>query len=82
MILLLIRNPAVDPIDPAIKSMERLDGRVGIDWGVYGAPETFLLDENGIILYKLVGPLTPDIWVNEFVPRIAAARGETTGETM
>ena len=49
----------------------------GIDWGVYGAPETFLLDENGIILYKLVGPMTPDIWVNEFMPRIAAARGET-----
>lgn len=47
----------------------------GIDWGVYGAPETFLLDENGIILYKLVGPMTPDIWVNEFMPRIAAARG-------
>lgn len=52
------------------------DNVTGIDWGVYGAPETFLLDANGIILYKLVGPMTPDIWVNEFVPRIAAARGD------
>jgi len=50
---------------------------VGIDWGVYGAPETFLLDSNGIILYKLIGPLTPEIWRTEFMPRIAAARGET-----
>ncbi|NND53491.1 MAG: DsbE family thiol:disulfide interchange protein [Gammaproteobacteria bacterium] len=52
----------------------------GIDWGVYGAPETFLLDADGIILYKLVGPMTPEIWLNEFVPRIAAARGETTAD--
>jgi len=52
------------------------DNITGIDWGVYGAPETFLIDAEGIILYKLVGPLTPTIWVEEFMPRIAAARGE------
>jgi cytochrome c biogenesis protein CcmG/thiol:disulfide interchange protein DsbE len=34
------------------------DGRVGIDWGVYGAPETFLIDQNGIIRHKVIGPLT------------------------
>ncbi len=51
------------------------DNITGIDWGVYGAPETFLIDADGIILYKLVGPLTPQIWLDEFVPRIAAARG-------
>ncbi len=35
-----------------------LDGRVGIDWGVYGAPETFLIDSNGIIRHKTIGPLS------------------------
>jgi cytochrome c biogenesis protein CcmG/thiol:disulfide interchange protein DsbE len=34
------------------------DGRVGIDWGVYGAPETFLIDKNGIIRHKVIGPLS------------------------
>lgn len=34
------------------------DGRVGIDWGVYGAPETFLIDKNGIIRHKVIGPIT------------------------
>ena len=48
---------------------------VGIDWGVYGAPETFLIDSNGVILYKLVGPMTTEIWQTEFLPRIAEARG-------
>ncbi len=52
------------------------DNITGIDWGVYGAPETFLINADGIILYKLVGPLTPAIWVEEFMPRIAEARGE------
>jgi len=34
------------------------DGRVGIDWGVYGAPETFLIDKNGVIRHKVIGPLS------------------------
>jgi cytochrome c biogenesis protein CcmG/thiol:disulfide interchange protein DsbE len=36
------------------------DGRVGIDYGVYGVPETFVIDRQGIVRLKLVGPLTPD----------------------
>ena len=51
------------------------DGRVAIDWGVYGAPETFLLDGAGIVLYKHIAPLTPDVWEQEFLPRIRQARG-------
>ena len=35
-----------------------VDGRVGIDWGVYGAPETFLVDEQGIIRHKVIGPVS------------------------
>jgi cytochrome c biogenesis protein CcmG/thiol:disulfide interchange protein DsbE len=52
------------------------DGRVAIDWGVYGAPETFLIDANGIVLYKHIAPLTMSVWEQEFVPRIRRARGE------
>lgn len=47
------------------------EGRVAIDWGVYGAPETFLVDANGSIAYKHVGPMTPDIWKTKFLPRIS-----------
>lgn len=38
--------------------VEDADGRVGIDWGVYGAPETFLIDQQGIIRHKVIGPLS------------------------
>lgn len=51
------------------------DGRVAIDWGVYGAPETFLLDAGGNVLYKHIAPLTPEVWETEFAPRIRKARG-------
>jgi cytochrome c biogenesis protein CcmG/thiol:disulfide interchange protein DsbE len=47
------------------------DGRVGIDWGAYGAPETFLLDAEGFVVYRLTGPMTRALWEQEFVPRIA-----------
>jgi len=44
------------------------DGRVAIDWGVYGAPETFLVSASGQVLIKQVGPMTPQIWSDRFVP--------------
>ena len=44
------------------------DGRAAIDWGVYGAPETFLIDRNGVIRYKQVGPFTPEIIRDELMP--------------
>ena len=50
------------------------EGRVAIDWGVYGAPETFLIDAQGRIIFKHIAPLTMEIWQQEFLPRIAAAR--------
>ena len=43
--------------DPYLKIASDLDGRVGIDWGVYGAPETFVIDEQGIIRDKHIGPV-------------------------
>jgi cytochrome c biogenesis protein CcmG/thiol:disulfide interchange protein DsbE len=61
--------------DPYEATAVDRDGRVAIDWGVYGAPETFLLDGTGVVLYKHIAPLTPEVWEKEFVPRIRAARG-------
>jgi cytochrome c biogenesis protein CcmG/thiol:disulfide interchange protein DsbE len=50
------------------------DGRTAINWGVYGAPETFLVDGHGRVVFKFVSPLTTEVWEREFLPRIAAAR--------
>jgi cytochrome c biogenesis protein CcmG, thiol:disulfide interchange protein DsbE len=50
------------------------DGHTAIDWGVYGAPETFLVDGQGRVIFKFITPMTPEVWQREFLPRIAAAR--------
>ena len=63
--------------DPYVASAYDEDGRVGIDWGVYGAPETFLINTDGIVLYKHISPLTEEVWQKEFQPRILAAKGIT-----
>ena len=47
------------------------DGRVGIEWGVYGVPETFVVDREGRIRYKHVGPLTRDDIERKILPLIA-----------
>jgi cytochrome c biogenesis protein CcmG, thiol:disulfide interchange protein DsbE len=54
--------------DPYVLSVSDLDGRVGIDYGVYGAPETYLIDRNGIIRFKQIGPVTPSIWEQKILP--------------
>jgi cytochrome c biogenesis protein CcmG, thiol:disulfide interchange protein DsbE len=51
------------------------EGRVAIDWGVYGAPETFLVDARGTVVHKQIGPLTLQIWEQDFVPLIREAGG-------
>ena len=61
--------------DPYVASGFDGDGRVGIDWGVYGAPETFLIGRDGIVLHKHLGPLNQFIWEQDFVPLIAAGNG-------
>jgi len=57
--------------DPYVASGFDADGRVGIDWGAYGAPETFLLNADGHVVYRFTGPLSAAMWEQEFVPRIA-----------
>ncbi len=59
--------------DPYVASGYDADGRVGIDWGVYGAPETFLVSDDGTVLHKHLGPLNRSIWERDFVPLIEAA---------
>ena len=54
--------------DPYVASGYDVDGRVGIDWGVYGAPESFLVSGDGIVVHKHLGPLTRSIWEQDFVP--------------
>lgn len=51
------------------------DRRVSIDWGVYGVPETFVVDGQGVITFKHVGPLTPEAIETQLLPAIEKARG-------
>ena len=46
------------------------DGRVGIDYGVYGVPETFVIDRNGVIRYKQIGPVTEEVLNNRIIPLV------------
>ena len=55
------------------------DGRVAIDWGVYGAPESFLVDPQGIVVEKQTGAMTMDDWQSRFLPHLAAGR-QTAGK--
>ncbi len=61
--------------DPYVATAFDGEGRVGIDWGVYGAPETFLIGADGTVLYKHISPLDERVWQEEFLPRIESARG-------
>lgn len=47
--------------NPYVLSVFDADGRVGIDYGVYGVPETYVIDQAGVIRYKHVGPLTTEV---------------------
>ena len=58
-----------DPYDLIIVDA---DGRSAIDWGIYGAPETFLVDAAGTVIYKHVGPVTWDVVNQELIPRLGA----------
>jgi len=56
--------------DPYTLSAFDNDGRVGIDYGVYGVPETFVVDKNGVIRMKYTGPLTPEAINQKLMPLI------------
>lgn len=50
------------------------DGRIAIDYGVYGAPETYIIDKQGIIRHKHIGPVTPDIVNKTIIPMVTELR--------
>jgi cytochrome c biogenesis protein CcmG/thiol:disulfide interchange protein DsbE len=52
------------------------DGRAGIDWGVYGVPETYVVDGHGVVRERFVGELTPDLVSSRVLPAIEAARND------
>ena len=60
--------------DPYTRTGADLDGRVAIDWGVYGVPETFLVDREGRIAYKHIGPVTPQLVREKLIPLIEELR--------
>src|SRR5262249_21120158 len=54
--------------NPYVLSAMDSDGRVGIDYGVYGVPETYLIDKDGVIRFKQIGPVTPEVLQNKILP--------------
>jgi cytochrome c biogenesis protein CcmG, thiol:disulfide interchange protein DsbE len=56
--------------NPYMLSVSDSEGRVGIDYGVYGVPETYVIDRDGIIRYKHIGPLTADDIANKLLPLV------------
>lgn len=63
--------------DPYTVTAVDKDGRVGIDWGFYGAPETFVIDKKGLVRYKHVGPVSPADLNETILPLVAELRAES-----
>lgn len=59
--------------DPYVLNAFDGEGRVAIDWGVYGAPETFLVGADGTVIKKHTGPITMEVWEQEFLPLLQKA---------
>ena len=61
--------------NPYSVSLVDIDGRVGIDWGVYGVPETFIIDRDGLIKYKHIGPVTEQSLAMKVIPTLKRLLG-------
>ena len=62
--------------DPYARVGDDASGRVAIDLGVTGAPETFVVDKHGVVRYRHVGPITPQVWDNTLSPLMEKLRAE------
>lgn len=62
--------------DPYTRTGADLDGRVAIEWGVYGVPETFVIDRDGRIAYKQIGPIPPGVLEEKLLPLIRTLQGQ------
>lgn len=56
--------------NPYVAVPDDLSGKIGIDYGVTGTPETYVIDRDGIIRMKHIGPITPEVWESKFVPKL------------
>ncbi len=61
--------------NPYVASLSDADGLVGIDFGVYGVPETFVIDKQGVIRHKVIGPLTPETLRDTVMPLVRRLDG-------
>ena len=61
--------------NPYVESLFDADGRIGIDFGVYGVPETFVIDAQGVIRYKQIGPITPESLRDKIEPVLRQLNG-------
>jgi len=61
--------------DPYTVSVVDPEGRIGIDYGVYGVPETYLIDKNGVIRHKQIGPVTIEALEKKILPLIKELQG-------
>lgn len=79
------RGPALSYLmksgDPYTKNIFDVDGKLAFDLGVYGAPETFVVDHNGVIRKRFAGVLEAGVWAKEFVPLIKQIRAEAAAVT-
>ena len=66
--------------DPYVLSVSDLDGRVAIDYGVYGAPETYVIDQSGTIRFKQIGPVTSDVWSEKILPLVQELNRQGTSK--
>ena len=62
--------------DPHTRTGADLDGRVGIDWGVYGVPETFIVDKHGVIRHKVIGAVTRKTLDEKVLPLVRKLQAE------
>ena len=61
--------------DPYVMSLVDEKGQIGIDYGVYGVPETYVIDRDGVIRYKKIGPVTPDTVREKILPLVKQLKG-------
>jgi cytochrome c biogenesis protein CcmG/thiol:disulfide interchange protein DsbE len=61
--------------DPYQASAVDRDGRASIDYGVYGVPESFVIDRAGVVRFKHIGPLTQEVWQRDLLPLIRQMQG-------
>jgi len=61
--------------DPYVMSLVDEKGQIGIDYGVYGVPETYVIDRDGVIRYKKIGPVTPETVRDKILPLVKQLKG-------